>query len=60
MSGVCDALPGADPTSMLFSFAKQRGVMDKLKLISLGQGQGPRAKQVLHGFGNFGLLFMSR
>jgi hypothetical protein len=31
------SLSGADPTSLLYSFAKQRGVMDKLKLISLGQ-----------------------
>lgn len=43
----CRVCAGADPTSLLFSFAKQRGVMDKLKLISLGQGQGPRAKQLV-------------
>jgi dynein heavy chain len=32
---------------MLFSFAKQRGFLDRLRLISLGQGQGPRAKQMV-------------
>ena len=35
---------GADPTGLLFSFAKQRGFLERLRLISLGQGQGPRAK----------------
>jgi dynein heavy chain len=38
---------GADPTGMLFSFAKQRKYLDRLRIISLGQGQGPRAQQMI-------------
>ncbi len=38
---------GADPTGMLFSFAKQKNYTQRLKLISLGQGQGPRAQALI-------------
>uniref|UniRef100_A0A0G4I0P8 Dynein heavy chain C-terminal domain-containing protein n=1 Tax=Chromera velia CCMP2878 TaxID=1169474 RepID=A0A0G4I0P8_9ALVE len=39
---------GADPTAMLFKFAAEHGVTgDKLKQISLGQGQGPVAKRFI-------------
>eukprot|EP01138_Halocafeteria_seosinensis_P006356 gb/GECG01006497.1/.p1 GENE.gb/GECG01006497.1/~~gb/GECG01006497.1/.p1 ORF type:complete len:3153 (+),score=416.35 gb/GECG01006497.1/:1-9459(+) len=40
---------GADPTGMLFSYAKKKEYTDKLKLISLGQGQGPRAERLIQG-----------
>lgn len=29
---------GADPTSSLIKFAKDRGIIEKLQMISLGQG----------------------
>jgi dynein heavy chain len=38
---------GADPTSMLFRFASQMGYADTLGVISLGQGQGPKAKKMV-------------
>eukprot|EP01029_Cantina_marsupialis_P005823 TRINITY_DN1630_c1_g5_i3.p1 TRINITY_DN1630_c1_g5~~TRINITY_DN1630_c1_g5_i3.p1 ORF type:complete len:1943 (+),score=485.57 TRINITY_DN1630_c1_g5_i3:173-6001(+) len=38
---------GADPTSMLLRFAKEKGFDEKLKVISLGQGQGPRAERLI-------------
>jgi dynein heavy chain len=34
---------GADPSSMLFRFAQQMGMYDTMGVISLGQGQGPKA-----------------
>ncbi len=34
---------GADPTGMLFSYAKTQNYLARLRIISLGQGQGPRA-----------------
>mmetsp|Transcript_1422 Transcript_1422/g.4304 ORF Transcript_1422/g.4304 Transcript_1422/m.4304 type:complete len:1452 (+) Transcript_1422:2-4357(+) len=34
---------GADPTSMLLRFAGEKGMLDSLGVISLGQGQGPKA-----------------
>uniref|UniRef100_A0A7S1SD79 Dynein heavy chain n=1 Tax=Alexandrium catenella TaxID=2925 RepID=A0A7S1SD79_ALECA len=34
---------GADPTSMLLRFAQEMGMLDSLGVISLGQGQGPKA-----------------
>ncbi|KAJ0412743.1 hypothetical protein ATCC90586_002373 [Pythium insidiosum] len=38
---------GADPTGMLLRFAKEMSFMDRLHLISLGQGQGPRAEKLI-------------
>jgi len=38
---------GADPTNQLFAYAKTQNYMSRLKLISLGQGQGPRAQQLI-------------
>lgn len=38
---------GADPTSLLYKYAKKREYMDKLNVISLGQGQGPKAEELI-------------
>ncbi|DAZ98018.1 TPA: hypothetical protein N0F65_004508 [Lagenidium giganteum] len=38
---------GADPTGMLLRFAKEMAFNDRLHLISLGQGQGPRAEKLI-------------
>jgi hypothetical protein len=38
---------GADPTGMLLRFAKKFGYGDRLHIVSLGQGQGPYAKQLI-------------
>jgi dynein heavy chain len=38
---------GADPTNMLLRFAKKRNYADRLQVVSLGQGQGPYAKQLI-------------
>jgi dynein heavy chain len=37
--------PGADPMSYLFELAKNINMFDKLKILSLGQGQGEKAKE---------------
>jgi len=39
--------PGADPTSILLQFAESKNYAKKLKIISLGQGQGARAEHLL-------------
>ena len=39
--------PGADPTSILLQFAESKNYAKKLKIISLGQGQGARAENLL-------------
>lgn len=39
---------GADPTSMLLRFAKEREYGDRLHIVSLGQGQGPRAEALIN------------
>lgn len=36
---------GADPTSQLLKFAQEKGYTERLIAISLGQGQGPVAKE---------------
>ena len=38
---------GADPTSVLYKFATKSDYMDKLQTISLGQGQGPKAEELI-------------
>ena len=38
---------GADPTGLLLSYAKQRDYVSRLRIISLGQGQGPRAQAMI-------------
>lgn len=38
---------GADPTSSLIKFAKERNYAEKLMVISLGQGQGPKAEALI-------------
>ncbi|RLN88726.1 hypothetical protein BBJ28_00016849, partial [Nothophytophthora sp. Chile5] len=50
---------GADPTGMLLRFAKEMIFSDRLHLISLGQGQGPRAEKLIEssqGVGDWVLL----
>jgi len=38
---------GADPTGMLLRFAREKGYADTLSLVSLGQGQGPYATELI-------------
>ena len=38
---------GADPTGSLIKFAKEKSYSDKLNVISLGQGQGPKAEALI-------------
>lgn len=38
---------GADPTSILLNFAAEQGFGEKIHPISLGQGQGPKAEQLI-------------
>jgi len=38
---------GADPTEYLLSLARDKGYADKLHFISLGQGQGPKAEELV-------------
>lgn len=38
---------GADPTSILLTFAAKMEFQDKLNTISLGQGQGPKATAII-------------
>lgn len=38
---------GADPTSSLIKFAKEKNFAEKLNVISLGQGQGPKAEALI-------------
>lgn len=38
---------GADPTSILLNFAAEQGFAEKMHPISLGQGQGPKAEQLI-------------
>lgn len=40
--------PGSDPTAALLSFAESRGQSGgKLQVISMGQGQGPKAAALI-------------
>jgi dynein heavy chain, axonemal len=38
---------GADPSSILYRFADEKGFRERLNAISLGQGQGPKATALL-------------
>jgi dynein heavy chain len=38
---------GADPTKMLLDFAQEKDFASKLMIISLGQGQGPKAEAMI-------------
>jgi len=38
---------GADPTAYLMKLARDTGFYDKIKVISLGQGQGPKAEVLI-------------
>jgi len=38
---------GADPTMYLYNLAKELGVYERLRMISLGQGQGPIAEALI-------------
>jgi dynein heavy chain len=38
---------GADPTSMLLKFAQSKNYDDRLHAISLGQGQGKKASELI-------------
>lgn len=38
---------GADPTEMLYKFAKDKGVSESLETISLGQGQTEKALKLI-------------
>jgi dynein heavy chain, axonemal len=39
--------PGADPIADLIALAKERGMGERLKIISLGQGQGKIAEKLV-------------
>jgi len=39
--------PGADPISYLLSLAKDKDFESRLKMLSLGQGQGEIAKEII-------------
>ena len=41
--------PGADPIPNLYNLAKQRGMGERLKILSLGQGQGSIAQKYIEG-----------
>ena len=40
-------LMDADPTSIFYKFATKADNMNKLQMISLGQGQDPKAEQMI-------------
>lgn len=39
--------PGADPIAYLVNLAKQKGMENRLKILSLGQGQGRIAEKLI-------------
>eukprot|EP00201_Polytomella_parva_P020499 CAMPEP_0175042260 /NCGR_PEP_ID=MMETSP0052_2-20121109/2450_1 /TAXON_ID=51329 ORGANISM="Polytomella parva, Strain SAG 63-3" /NCGR_SAMPLE_ID=MMETSP0052_2 /ASSEMBLY_ACC=CAM_ASM_000194 /LENGTH=3805 /DNA_ID=CAMNT_0016305023 /DNA_START=33 /DNA_END=11446 /DNA_ORIENTATION=+ len=39
--------PGSDPTAALLQFAEQRGYSSRINVISMGQGQGPKAAHLI-------------
>jgi dynein heavy chain, axonemal len=38
---------GSDPTAALLKFADERGYAQKIAIISMGQGQGPKAAKLI-------------
>ena len=39
---------GADPTGILLRFAEERRYRERLHVVSLGQGQGPKAAELIY------------
>ena len=39
--------PGADPMNMMMRLAENKGTLEKLEIISLGKGQGERARRFI-------------
>ena len=49
---------GADPTSKMQAFARDKNFQDRLNVISLGQGQGPRAVKEIEAGTKSGMWIM--
>ena len=45
---------GADPTNSLLKYARDKGYFERTEIISLGQGQGPKAQECLERAKNTG------
>ena len=49
---------GADPTVMLMKFVKEKGYSERMSVVSLGQNQGPLAKEMIVAAQNKGDLVL--